>query len=77
MNKYQDLSMRTINKQLSSDEMTNHAILGMCSEIGEIAGLYQKVYQGHGLDLAHVKSELGDLMWFVAEMCTANGWGFR
>lgn len=44
------------------------------SEIGEIHGLYQKTYQGHELHSSHVKKELGDLLWFIAEYCTACGW---
>lgn len=71
-NRYQKLAERTVNKKLKSKEMEMHALLGMCGEIGELQSLYQKVYQGHEFDLEHAKKELGDLMWFVAEWCTAN-----
>ena len=27
-------------------------------------------------DEAHLKKELGDLLWFMAEYCTAMGWDF-
>ena len=73
-NDYQMLASRTINKNLYLDEMEIHAILGMASEIGELQGLYQKEYQGHELDEAHAKKELGDLLWFIAEYCTAMEW---
>lgn len=77
MNEYQALAARTINKNLSSYEKENHALHGMVSEIGEIHGLYQKIYQGHMLDMSHVKKELGDLLWFISEHCTANGWALE
>jgi len=34
--------------------------------------LYQKVYQGHIFDKAHLQKEIGDLLWFIAELCTIN-----
>jgi len=55
-------------------KMMAHAALGIAGEAGEIAGLFQKEYQGHALDLTRLHEELGDLCWFVAEMCEACGW---
>lgn len=43
-------------------------------EIGEIHSIYQKMYQGHAFEVDHVKKEFGDLLWFIAEYCTAKGW---
>ena len=73
-NEYQKLAARTINPKLHKVEMAYHALHGMPGEIGEMHSLYQKVYQGHELDVDHLKKELGDLLWFVAEYCTAMGW---
>lgn len=73
-NEYQILAGRTINRDLKISEATLHALHGMVGEIGEIHSLYQKVYQGHEFDEEHAKKECGDLLWFVAEYCTANGW---
>ena len=53
---------------------SRHALHGMVGEIGEIHSLYQKTYQGHPFDDEHVQKELGDLLWFIAEYCTANEW---
>ena len=74
MNEYQHLAARTINKDLPDNEKEYHALHGMVSEIGEIHGIYQKQYQGHVAEADHLKKELGDLLWFIAEYCTANGW---
>lgn len=73
LNQYQKLASRTI-ANLIDGEMEYHALHGLVGEIGEIHSLYQKVFQGHGMDEEHLKKELGDLMWFIAEYCTAMGW---
>ena len=74
---YQDLAARTINPALTHEQMKDHALKGMVGEIGKINSIYQKVYQGHEFDEEHVKKELGDLMWFIAEYCTAWGWSLN
>lgn len=74
-NEYQKLAKRTVNTELTNVGMEHHALYGMCSEIGEIQALYQKEYQGHGVpNKIHLRKEIGDLLWFVAEYCTAHNW---
>lgn len=73
-NQYQALAARTINQNLSSYDKEMHALHGMVGEIGELHSIYQKHYQGHHGDREHAKKELGDLLWFIAEYCTAAGW---
>ena len=73
-NRYQELAARTINKDLNEEQLMLHAAHGMVGEIGEIHSIYQKIYQGHGYDEAHLTKEVGDLLWFIAEYCTAHGW---
>ena len=73
-NDYQILAARTINPRLQPREYEMHALHGMVGEIGELHSLYQKIYQEHEFDKDHAKKELGDLLWFVAEYCTARGW---
>lgn len=73
-NEYQELAARTINPELNNEQAMYHALHGMVGEIGEIHSLYQKVYQNHEMDYGHVKKELGDLLWFIAEFCTAMCW---
>lgn len=74
LNEYQKLAARTINPKLDGADQECHALHGMVGEIGEIHSLYQKVYQGHAINGEHIKKELGDLLWFVAELCTAYHW---
>ena len=75
-NEYQRLASRTINKELTNQELEVHALHGMVGEIGEIHSIYQKTYQGHDIEneFEHLTKEVGDLMWFIAEYCTACGW---
>lgn len=73
-NEYQLAAARTINDELNGKEVEYHALHGMVGEIGEIHSIYQKAYQNHIPDPTHVKKELGDLLWFIAEYCTAVGW---
>ena len=73
-NEYQALAARTIGKDMGLIQQEKHALHGMVGEIGELHSLYQKRYQGHAFDDNHAKKELGDLLWFIAEYCTARGW---
>ncbi len=61
--------------QLSADHqaMLMHAALGLSSEAGEVAGILQKIYQGHSFDRIHLAKELGVVLWMVAEVCEALG----
>lgn len=71
---YQKLAMRTCS--IPNDRVMDkayHAIFGLTSEAGEVSGILQKTYQGHEIDLEHVKKELGDCLWMIAEACDAFG----
>ena len=68
-NEYQTLAMRTCN--VIGKDMLYHGVFGLTSEAGEVAGIIQKVYQGHDFDKEHMKKELGDCMWMIAEICSA------
>lgn len=71
---YQMDAMRTASIPVEdTGAMMTHAVFGMCSEAGEVAGIFQKVYQGHDIEGDHLKKELGDVLWMVAEACTASG----
>ena len=71
---YQIEAARTINYDLPIHDLIQHSLFGMCSEVGELNGLYQKKLVGHEFNKEHAKKELGDVLWFIAEYCTAMGW---
>jgi NTP pyrophosphatase (non-canonical NTP hydrolase) len=52
----------------------NHALLGISSELGELATTVERwLHYGQGLDCPNVKEELGDILWYVALACNAMG----
>ena len=73
-NEYQKLASRTMNPLLTKHGWEMHALHGMVGEIGEIHSIYQKTFQGHECEDLHLKKEVGDLLWFIAEYCTAMRW---
>ena len=74
LNEYQILASRTMDRTLPRESIEMHALHGMVGEIGELHSIYQKFYQGHLDTDNHRMLEVGDLLWFVAEYCSANGW---
>lgn len=77
-NEYQKLAMRTCSIPYEQKrDMLMHAVLGLASEAGEVAGIFQKKYQGHKVDPEHLEKELGDCLWMIAEACTALDWSME
>ena len=51
---------------------TMHAVLGLTGEVGELSTAVEKwLYYRQNLDRANVKEELGDCLWYIAELCRA------
>lgn len=59
--------------------VVDHAILyptlGLTNEAGEVAGKVKKIFRDKGgvigdEDRAALKSELGDVLWYLAQICT-------
>lgn len=53
------------------------AVMGLLSEAGEVAGVFQKMIRGDiTIDVAMTKlrKELGDIMWHIAAVADDNGW---
>ena len=73
LNGYQRDARGTQNGRLNPCERRMHALHGLASEVGEIHALYQKVFQGHPLNADRVVDELGDLLWFAAELADVLG----
>ena len=82
LNQYQRLAARTLPDSAQSfgqvkggDVNTHllvHGALKLAGEAGEVADLVGKWYgQGHDLDRDELIDELGDVLWHLAEVCTA------
>lgn len=72
---YQQLSTRTLNglqMEPTPDQLQlANMALGLAGEAGEVADAIKKhVFHGHDLDMMAVGKELGDLIWYIAAICT-------
>ena len=71
---YQDLAGRTSPAERPAIEKLTNGALGLGGEAGEVVELVKKHrYHGHALDADAVAKELGDVLWYVAEICSATG----
>lgn len=76
--KYQELSKRTMSNLSTKLEDNLHMTLGLVTEAAEIADIFKKkLAYGKEVDNVHVKEEIGDLMFYVVNMCTINGWDLK
>ena len=74
---YQKEARRTQNSELTPRERLEHALWGLSSEVGEVCGIHQKTHQGHTLNAVALRKELGDCMWFLAEVCDVYGFSME
>lgn len=67
LDRYQTEAAKTI----STDDawtMAIHAVLGITAEMDEFLDAVIEENK------EHIKKEIGDVCWMLAELCTANGW---
>lgn len=75
-NAYQDAARKTA---LYADAYrVTYPALGLASEAGEVAGKVKKVLRDHAGDfdqdqIAAIKDELGDVLWYVATLAADLG----
>ena len=68
---YQEAVRRTC-ATTEQDDTIKLALIGLQDELGEVAGPLKKyLWHGHPLERAHLKDEVGDLLWYLATLCTA------
>lgn len=56
--------------------------LGLCDESGEVAGKIKKLYRDHNGQLTEeykkeIEKELGDVVWYLSQICTKLGVSFE
>lgn len=84
---YQKLAMRTndglslvrlaytINEMETDVGSLLMGCLGLAGESGELLDLFKKwIFHRKPLEEEHAKKELGDVMWYVAEIAHSMGW---
>jgi len=68
--------IQPIKDRLQSTENVRllHAMIGMCTEAGEIQDQMKKaIFYGKVLDKTNLVEELGDVMWYIAVACDTLG----
>lgn len=73
-NEYQKLAMRTSGRYDNKSEQLKCAALGLSGESGEFNDLVKKqLYHFKAISPEMKKKELGDVLWYVALACDAEG----
>lgn len=75
---YQTRAARTLPgamRPLTQEETQQLMIAtGLAGETGELVDALKKmIFHGHGIDREKLAEEIGDLLWYVAALCTATG----
>lgn len=75
LNDYQQLAHKTSAFTVTRNTHHNHvtmAAFGLAGETGEVIDLLKKHYfHGHQLDKKRIAYEIGDALWYLAELATA------
>ena len=73
---YKNIALQRLNKTIAenTNESMRYSCMGLIEETGEIiAELRKPLFKGNfhekALDINNIKSELGDLIWYIALMC--------
>jgi NTP pyrophosphatase (non-canonical NTP hydrolase) len=74
---YQRLSRNTWNV-IPTDHPIVYPTLGLANEAGEVAGKVKKIFRDKGgvigeAEREALKSELGDVLWYLTQICTELG----
>lgn len=72
MQRYQEQAARTLPHQGITDPPVElNLILGLLGEAGEVAEIIKKaVYHNHPVDRQKLSGELGDVLWYLAGLCS-------
>lgn len=77
LNEYQQRSRATARYPAIGHAVI-YPTLGLVNEAGEVAGKIKKIFRDKGGTIAEsdrqaLKAELGDVLWYLAQMCTELG----
>jgi NTP pyrophosphatase (non-canonical NTP hydrolase) len=70
---YCEKSKRTLANLGNKENDNMHMILGMLTEVGELADVIKKNFAyKKDIDWINAQEEIGDLMWYIANFCNIN-----
>lgn len=71
--KYAEEIQRTCATLRNKEEDTIHMILGMVTEVGELADTFKKnMAYNKEIDWVNVEEEVGDITWYLVNFCSKN-----
>jgi NTP pyrophosphatase (non-canonical NTP hydrolase) len=73
------MSARTESPKMYDNVNINtlHGVIGLTGEAGELIDCIKKaMFYGHELDKVNIKEELGDCLWYIAQILRSEGWSF-
>jgi NTP pyrophosphatase (non-canonical NTP hydrolase) len=71
---FQTAALRTSAAPYPERERPMVQTLGLCGEAGEVAELVKKAsWHGKPVDLEKLANELGDVLWYVADLASHYG----
>lgn len=74
LNEYQQLAMITKKPWEDKKDQLVDACLGLSGESGEVNDIIKKHLAGaKQYDITELKKEIGDVMWYIAELCDSLG----
>jgi len=72
LNEYQSRAMVTKKNYSNPKDQIINGLLGLAGESGEVCDLLKKHYStGESLDVSKLTRELGDVLWYIAELADA------
>lgn len=73
LKEYQELASRTCANLPTAMDNDLHMVLGLQTEVGELADVYKRALAyKKDIDLVNVKEEVGDIIWYLMNFCTLN-----
>lgn len=73
-NEYQEFAARGIHEATLEREPIVGFALGLVGETGEVVDdIKKRVFHGRDIPMEHTKEELGDVLWYIANIATQCG----
>ena len=70
---FQKEAERTLRNDLQYECVCSNMCMGLSGECGEVIDLLKKhIWQGKELDINDLIEEVGDVLWYVANLCNVN-----
>ena len=70
---FQEEALRSMRSDLPYEAICSNMCMGLAGETGETVDIFKKhIYQGKDLDINDVIEEIGDILWYIANLCNVN-----